>query len=84
MIFFFFIENQANGKHKEFTFGYHSSQIVPYSITDSKRFVKIIVPGIKNIFQHIVIIFSIHLFFLLTYLKQYLKYFRHQLKDPRV
>lgn len=37
-------------------YGYHSSQILPYTITDCKRFVKMIIPSIRKLFQFIVTI----------------------------
>lgn len=41
----------------DFKYGYHPSQIAPYSLADSKRFIKIIFPAIRTVFQFIVIIF---------------------------
>lgn len=37
-------------------YGYHSSQIPSYTIADCKRFVKMIIPSIRTLFQFIVII----------------------------
>ncbi|XP_025202207.1 transcription-associated protein 1-like [Melanaphis sacchari] len=61
-------------KEKEdFKYGYHPSQIAPYSLADSKRFIKIIIPAIRTVFQFIVKIegekFLIH--------PQYKKTFNH-------
>ncbi|XP_050420275.1 transformation/transcription domain-associated protein-like [Adelges cooleyi] len=41
-------------KEKKFAFGYHSSQIIRYSIKDAKHFVKTVIPAIKTILQFIV------------------------------
>lgn len=56
----FFSENQSKEKQKEFVFGYHSSQIAPYTISDSRRFIKIIIPAIRTLFQFIVIILFLY------------------------
>lgn len=53
-ILFYFLENQSKEKQKEFIYGYHSSQIAPYTLADCKRFVKIIIPAIRTLFQFIV------------------------------
>lgn len=65
-------EKQSKEK-VDFKFGYHPSQIAPYSLADSKRFIKIIFPAIRTVFQFIVKIegekFSIH--------RHYRKTFNH-------
>lgn len=52
-----FLENLSNEKQLKYIYGYDSSQIVPYTITDCKRFMKIIIPAIRTLFQFIVIFF---------------------------
>lgn len=53
---FFFLENRSKAK-EDFNYGYYSSQITPYSLADSKQFIKIIFPAIRTLFQFIVIIY---------------------------
>jgi len=55
-IYFFFLEKQLK-EQEDFKYGYHPSQIAPYSLADCKRFIKIIIPAIRTVFQFIVIIF---------------------------
>jgi len=57
MMFLYFLEKQSKEK-MDFKYGYHPSQIPPYSLADSKRFLKIIFPAIRTVFQFIVIIFK--------------------------
>lgn len=52
----YFLEKQSN-ENMDYKYGYHPSQIAPYSLADSKRFLKIIFPAIRTVFQFIVIIF---------------------------
>ncbi|XP_029341770.1 transformation/transcription domain-associated protein isoform X2 [Acyrthosiphon pisum] len=65
-------EKQSKEKG-DFKYGYHPSQIASYSLADSKRFIKIIFPAIRTVFQFIVKIegekFSIH--------RHYKKTFNH-------
>jgi len=55
----YFSEKQSKEK-VDFKYGYHPSQIAPYSLADSKRFIKIIFPAIRTVFQFIVITFLNH------------------------
>lgn len=41
-------------EQEDFKYGYHPSQIAPYSLADCKRFIKIIIPAIRTVFQFIV------------------------------
>lgn len=54
--YFIFSENQSKVNLTEFMYGYHSSQITLYTTEDGKRFIKIIIPAIRTLFQFIVII----------------------------
>ncbi|XP_050530942.1 transcription-associated protein 1-like isoform X2 [Daktulosphaira vitifoliae] len=47
-------ECQLREKERKFSFGYHSSQIIPYTSADCNRFIKTIIPAIKTILQFIV------------------------------
>lgn len=53
---YIFLEKQLN-EQEDYKYGYHPSQIAPYSLADCKRFIKIIIPAIRTVFQFIVIIF---------------------------
>ncbi|VVC36854.1 Hypothetical protein CINCED_3A003660 [Cinara cedri] len=61
------IKEYQSDRNQEFMYGYHSSQIQVYTVYDSKRFIKIVIPAIRTIFQFIVKIegtrFTIELFF---------------------
>jgi len=57
-IIYLFLDYQAKINHKEFIYGYHSSQLPPYTIADCRRFINIIIPAIKTLFQFIVTIFK--------------------------
>lgn len=54
--YFIFLENQSRVNQTEFMYGYHSSQIPLYTTEDGKRFIKIIIPAIRTLFQFIVTI----------------------------
>lgn len=55
-MFFNILEYQLDS-NQEFMYGYHSSQIDVYTLYDSKRFINIIIPGIRTIFQLIVTLY---------------------------
>lgn len=53
---FIFSENRSKVNQTEFMYGYHSSQIPLYTMEDGKRFIRIIIPAIRTLFQFIVTI----------------------------